>query len=112
MILQDSVTWNFKIHKVITKDTGLLSNAIVNVKGNLHGFYNGTKGSADFNVDIPITADDNFVQYEDLTTDHVITFIENSISESDLILLKDKALVEINALNGQEYYKTVERDWV
>lgn len=111
MITQDNVIWKFKPQKVITKDTSDLTDVIVNVKGNLMGTYNATCGIVDFDVNLSAPTTDDFIDYNSLTTDQLAAFVEQNITVNDFQTLKDHILVEINALEGQEYYKIVERDW-
>lgn len=102
MINEEQITWQILPQKVIRKNTSDFSNVITQVQANLRGDYDSYKGIVSFTVDMHLPSVDNFIEYENLTTENLVSFINDTMSIDDMDRLKDKVILEINALAGND----------
>lgn len=98
MITIDQVQWEIIPGKLKLKVGGV----IFSVSGNVRGWYNDTKGTASFQVELPEPSG-TFIQYDDLTTEDLVGFIESALGDK-LVKLKDQCLAEINAIADNDPY--------
>jgi hypothetical protein len=111
MIKESDVVWKFIPLKVELTDLTNYSNVIINVIGNFSGQLGENIGVTDFQTRLSQPTD-SFIDFDNLTTDILVSFVETSIDSKILNQLKTQVLTELSALTNQEYVPLVRViDW-